>query len=106
MLGHERAVEKIIRAWPWPLTLNEGYDRQTKAIIRQVCSPSSNCIDVGCFQGDILECMIQSAPEGRHIAFEPIPVQFQLLQKNLATPQLFILMPWAMRMGPQHLITC
>jgi FkbM family methyltransferase len=33
----------------------------------------SNCIDVGCHLGDALEEMLRVAPEGRHIAFEPLP---------------------------------
>lgn len=36
-------------------------------------APDSNCIDVGCHHGIILREMVRCAPEGRHIAFEPIP---------------------------------
>lgn len=36
-------------------------------------APDSNCIDVGCHKGWILEQMLRCAPEGRHIAYEPIP---------------------------------
>src|SRR5688572_21730182 len=72
-------LKKLIRLWPWPLTVNERYDRQTKSIIKKVCESNSICIDVGCYKGEILERMIASAPLTRHIAFEPIPDQYQFL---------------------------
>ncbi|HJW28921.1 MAG TPA: FkbM family methyltransferase [Saprospiraceae bacterium] len=75
-------MKKIIRAWPWPLTLNERYDRQTRAIIRKVCVSHSICIDIGSFKGDILQYMIEAAPDARPIAFEPIPGQFQYLKSH------------------------
>ena len=33
----------------------------------------SNCIDVGAHEGTVLAEILRSAPDGRHIAFEPIP---------------------------------
>jgi FkbM family methyltransferase len=33
----------------------------------------ANCIDVGAHLGEALEEMLRVAPEGRHIAFEPLP---------------------------------
>jgi FkbM family methyltransferase len=33
----------------------------------------SNCVDVGAWQGTILREMLRRAPEGTHIAYEPIP---------------------------------
>lgn len=72
-------IKQLIKLLPWALTFNERYDRQTKKIISKLCKPDSVCIDVGCFKGDILEKMISSAPDARHIAFEPIPEQFKLL---------------------------
>lgn len=73
-------LKKIIHVWPWPLTLNERYDRQTKSVIQKVCGLESVCIDVGCFRGDILRTMISSAPKARHKAFEPVPPQYAFLQ--------------------------
>jgi len=75
-------LKKLIRLWPWPLTVNERYDRQTKSIIKKVCQPNSICIDVGCYKGEILEWMIASAPHAKHIAFEPIPDQYQFLVRQ------------------------
>jgi FkbM family methyltransferase len=33
----------------------------------------SSCIDVGCHEGGFLREVLRLAPEGRHLAFEPIP---------------------------------
>lgn len=77
-------LKRIIGLSPWPLTLNEKYDRQTKAVISKVCERNSNCIDIGCFKGEILKLMIRFAPEGRHIAFEPIPDEYQLLKNKFS----------------------
>ena len=75
-------LKKIVHWWPWPLTLNEKYDRQTKAVLKKVCSADSICIDVGCFQGDILKAMIDAAPNARHKAFEPVPAQYDLIKEQ------------------------
>jgi FkbM family methyltransferase len=75
-------LKKIIRHWPWPLTLNERYDRQTKAVLKKVCQPDSICIDIGCYKGDILRYMMEAAPKAKHIAFEPSPAQYQSLKET------------------------
>jgi FkbM family methyltransferase len=36
-------------------------------------APDSNCVDVGCWRGTVLSEMLRCAPEGKHIAYEPIP---------------------------------
>jgi FkbM family methyltransferase len=75
-------LKKIIHLWPWPLTLNERYDRQTKAVLKKVCKADSLCIDVGCYRGDILKAMMTQAPQAHHIAFEPVPMQFAFLKDH------------------------
>ena len=80
----KQLLKALIRYWPWPLTINERYDRQTSAIIKKVCSPDSLCIDVGCYRGDILAQMIAQSPNARHIAFEPIPEQFTFLKNKFS----------------------
>ena len=77
-------LKKIIHLWPWPLTLNERYDRQTKAILKKVCKDDSVCIDVGCYRGEILQAMMTAAPDAYHIAFEPVPDQFAFLKENFS----------------------
>jgi FkbM family methyltransferase len=52
---------------------NSLYDAQTIAIMGRVLRPDSNAVDVGAFEGGMLKHMIRLAPEGRHVAFEPLP---------------------------------
>lgn len=35
-------------------------------------SEDSNCIDVGCHDGEVLKHIVQLAPRGQHIAYEPL----------------------------------
>jgi len=53
-----------------------------EAVIKKVCKPDSVCIDIGCFHGDILTLMMKYAPDARHIAFEPIPQQYNYLKEK------------------------
>jgi FkbM family methyltransferase len=76
------SLKRVVNVWPWPLTVNERYDRQTEAVIKKLCKPDSVCIDVGCFKGEILTLMQKYAPYARHIAFEPIPQQYNYLKKK------------------------
>jgi FkbM family methyltransferase len=39
-------------------------------------SEASNCIDVGAHTGDVLREIIRCAPQGKHIAYEPLPHMF------------------------------
>ena len=75
-------LKKVIRAWPWALTRNEKYDRETKAILKRICNPDSVCVDIGSYEGEILEQMISASPKGKHIAFEPIPYNFEKLRQK------------------------
>lgn len=73
----KKAIKKILKKLPIAFTRNQAYDRDTARIIQQVCRRWSNCIDVGCHEGDILNTMLKAAPEGHHFAFEPIPYLFE-----------------------------
>jgi FkbM family methyltransferase len=46
---------------------SDRIDRFMRAVIRS----DSNCVDIGCHIGSILARMVQLAPAGHHIAFEP-----------------------------------
>lgn len=64
-------------------TKNLEYDRLTNLVLKNVLKIDSNCIDVGCHKGEILELMIKIASDGKHYAFEPIPEYYQkLVEKN------------------------
>lgn len=66
------------------ITKNLEYDRLTKAIMKRVIKPDSNCIDVGCHKGEILDAILQLAPNGKHFGFEPIPGLFNNLNQKYA----------------------
>jgi FkbM family methyltransferase len=71
-------IKNLIKKLPIAFTRNQKYDRQTKQVIKMVCKPGSNCIDVGCHKGEILDYIRRAAPEGTHYGFEPIP---ELIEK-------------------------
>jgi FkbM family methyltransferase len=55
------------------------YDRLATEIMGRVLQPGSSCIDVGCYRGQILREMLRLAPGGRHIAYEPVPANYEWL---------------------------
>jgi len=63
---------------------NTLYDAQTAAVMERVLERRSNCIDVGCHVGAILDEMLRLAPEGRHFAFEPLPDLYANLARKYA----------------------
>jgi len=78
------------------LDLNKGleYDRLTKIIMKKIITPESNCIDVGCHKGEILNQILKSSPNGLHFAFEPIPHLFNQLQHKF--PKTVKIFPYAL----------
>ncbi len=72
-------LKRLLRFSPVALTKNQHYDRLTQKIIRKVCRPGSNCVDVGCHKGEILDLMRAAAPQGHHWGFEPIPDMYRAL---------------------------
>lgn len=69
--GLARVVYHAVR--PTPIDLGRLYDEQTVAVMERVLESDSNCIDVGCHEGSILDVMLRLAPAGQHHAFEPLP---------------------------------
>jgi len=65
-----------------PLTKNIEYDILTEKVLTSVLNKNSNCADVGAHKGEILDIFLRCAPNGRHIAFEPIPYLYQNLIDN------------------------
>jgi FkbM family methyltransferase len=66
-------TRKTLNLLKLDLTRNLKYDRLTAKIMKRIIHSDSNCIDIGCHKGEILDLMLQLAPEGQHFAFEPIP---------------------------------
>jgi FkbM family methyltransferase len=53
-----------------------------ETLLRRVIKPDSNCIDVGCHLGSVLERMKRYAPQGRHVGFEPVPHKARWLMRK------------------------
>jgi FkbM family methyltransferase len=75
-------VKSVIVRLELPLTQNLKYDIYTKKIMRRVLNSSSNCIDIGCHKGEILDEILKYAPSGKHYAFEPLPHLYKVLQEK------------------------
>ncbi len=82
MNGMKALAKRLLKLSPIPLSRNHGYDLQTQAIFKKHLKADSNCVDVGCLKGEILDLMLHYAPRGRQFAFEPIPECFHKLQKK------------------------
>jgi FkbM family methyltransferase len=48
-------------------------DEHLHLLMAAVISPDSCCVDVGANRGEFIARMIELAPQGRHIAIEPLP---------------------------------
>ena len=66
------------------VALNTLYDEQTPRVIGRVVQRDSNCVDVGCHTGMVLDHLLELAPDGHHFAFEPLPDLFEGLQAKYA----------------------
>jgi FkbM family methyltransferase len=51
---------------------NSRDDEALRSLIRSLPA-DADCVDVGANMGHILGAMVESCPEGRHVAFEPVP---------------------------------
>ena len=78
------AIKRFLKSLPVAFTQNQRYDRQTQRVIQKICKPGSNCIDVGCHKGEILDLFLEHAPEGIHFGFEPIPDLYEALTEKYA----------------------
>jgi FkbM family methyltransferase len=76
----------LIKQSLWTLhidvTRNMQYDRFAFRLIKSLLKDESNCIDIGCHKGEILDWMVRFAPKGTHHAVEPIPYLFNALKEK------------------------
>ena len=84
-MDYKDLIRSILMFLHLDLTKNLEYDRLTKKIMSQTIKSTSNCIDVGCHKGEILDIILKLAPNGKHFAFEPIPKLFDFLEKKYAS---------------------
>lgn len=80
-----RQLTNIVRLLPGARRAEAESHMRLKAAIRQVLTPTMNCIDVGAYAGDVLDVMVSAAPRGRHIAWEPLPYMARRLRKRFPT---------------------
>lgn len=56
--------------------------KRVDIVMKQIIQPSSNCIDIGCHIGSSLSSILRYAPQGKHMAFEPVPWKADWLKKK------------------------
>jgi FkbM family methyltransferase len=73
-LGVGGAAQRLKRAVEPRATRQDRRDADhLRVILAATLAPGSSCVDVGANVGDVLAEMVRLAPEGRHVAFEPLP---------------------------------
>jgi FkbM family methyltransferase len=55
---------------------------RSRMVLRRAITPETNCIDVGCHLGPVLDDIARLAPRGRHIAIEPLPYKAAWLRRK------------------------
>ena len=75
------------------------YDYQTIEIMKRVLKRDSNAIDIGAFEGGMLRHMCRLAPEGAHIAFEPLPEKAAGIRRRCPRATVH---PWALADSPSQ----
>lgn len=75
-------IKSILFKLKIDVTKNQKYDRQTLEIIDKLVKPNFNTVDVGCHKGEILDLILERAPQGKHYGFEPIPLYYRYLTKK------------------------
>lgn len=66
--------EVVLKAFEAPITRrNRRDDERARLLAAAVLGPDSNCVDIGANAGRLLGVFAQVAPEGKHIAYEPVP---------------------------------
>ncbi len=89
----KRYIRSFLNVIHLDISKNIEYDRLTKAIIKQTLNSNSNCIDVGCHKGEILDFFIKYAPNGQRYGFEPIPDLYISLKEKYTGKA--IILPYA-----------
>jgi FkbM family methyltransferase len=80
-LRKARALRSSIGRPPepqWDAVRSEG--QTMSKIFKKLITPTTNCIDIGCHLGSVLNELRRTAPKGRHMAFEPTPYKFAWLK--------------------------
>lgn len=57
--------------------------------MERVLRPDSNCIDAGASRGALLKHMVRLAPQGTHLAFEPLPQFYAALVRKFPSVRVY-----------------
>jgi FkbM family methyltransferase len=72
--GIEHRLRQVKRAFEPSAVRRDRADIDAlRTILGTVLRPDSHCIDVGAHEGAFLDDIVRLAPNGRHIAYEPLP---------------------------------
>ena len=90
----KQIIKNIIKAILYflhiDITRNQQYDRQTHLVMKRLIGKNTNCIDIGCHKGEMLEIILKLSPNGQHYAFEPIPYLNLNLKKKFSSHNIHI----------------
>lgn len=92
----KQLLKKILACLNISLTRNQRYDAYTRLILEKSLKSGSQCIDIGCHKGEILDLMLKWSPEGKKFGFEPIPELFQDLALKYQHNPLVTILPIAL----------
>ena len=82
-LGLEDRLRRLQRALePAPVRRNRRDDENLRVVMAAVLERSSCCVDVGANVGTVLADMVALAPDGTHIAYEPLPELHESLTRR------------------------
>lgn len=85
-VGLDDAVRKAEENWPSKQLRREKRDnRHVAAMLAALVGPDDHCVDVGAHKGDVLRQFVRLAPNGRHVAFEPVPSLFEGLEREFGS---------------------
>jgi FkbM family methyltransferase len=57
-------------------------DQHLALLLSFVLRADDNCVDVGGAKGDVLRDLLRLAPNGKHLAFEPLPDHAEMLRRE------------------------
>jgi len=83
-----RRAKRLLRGDPPPPAWKVRADLDDVAmrvLIAGLLAEDDSCIDVGAGLGDILADIVRLAPRGKHIAFEPVPFQSEIVRERFPT---------------------
>jgi FkbM family methyltransferase len=64
---------------------NRRDDARVRLLAAGVLTADSNCVDIGTNEGQLLEVFVELAPQGCHIAYEPVPTLRDSLARRFPT---------------------